>query len=112
MELSSGKCLPPGLVLLECPQQAKIGSSHITVISSISEYFLALSKSWNVKSFTKSLKKVIKDLKLSSSSSANQKEGSSRPCTVSIYFVFVVALSSTIVFRLTFFHGQLRTNFG
>ncbi|XP_020091432.1 mediator of RNA polymerase II transcription subunit 13 isoform X2 [Ananas comosus] len=86
MELSSGKCLPPGLVLLECPQQAKIGSSHITVISSISEYFLALSKSWNVKSFTKSLKKVIKDLKLSSSSSANQKEGSSRLCTV-VYVV-------------------------
>lgn len=105
MELSSGKCLPPGLVLLECPQQTKIGSSHITVISSISEYFLALSKSWNVKSFTKSLKKVIKDLKLSSSSSANQKEGSSRLCTVSLYFIFVVALSSMIVFRLTFFHG-------
>ncbi|XP_072986939.1 mediator of RNA polymerase II transcription subunit 13 [Typha latifolia] len=85
-EFAPGKCLPSGLVLVDCPQQVKISGSHLTAISSISDYFLALYKGWNMKSFVNSLTKVIKDLKLASSCSANQKEGSSGPCTV-VYVV-------------------------
>ncbi|XP_008807938.3 mediator of RNA polymerase II transcription subunit 13 isoform X1 [Phoenix dactylifera] len=86
MDPSSAKCLPSGLVLVDCPQQVKIASNHITAISSIRDYFLALSKGWNVKNFVKSLTKVIKELKLAPNLSVNQKEGSSGPCTV-VYVV-------------------------
>lgn len=86
MEPSSAKYLPSGLVLVDCPPQVKIASNLITAINSISDYFLALSKGWNVKNFTKSLAKVIKELKLTSNLSVNQKEGSSGPCTV-VYVV-------------------------
>lgn len=85
MDPSSAKYLPSGLVLVDCPQQVKIASNHFTAISSIRDYFLALSKGWNMKSFIKSLTKVIKELKLAPNLSVNQKEGSSGPCTVCLY---------------------------
>ncbi|WOL08835.1 mediator of RNA polymerase II transcription subunit 13 isoform X1 [Canna indica] len=86
MELSPGMGLSSGLILIDCPQQVKISSSNVNVVSSINDFFLSLSKSWNPKNFIKSLTKVIKDLKLTSNSSINQKEGSSGPCTV-VYVV-------------------------
>ncbi|XP_006655580.1 mediator of RNA polymerase II transcription subunit 13 [Oryza brachyantha] len=86
MELSPGKYLSSGLVLIECPDQVKIGNSHSSSISSTSEYLQALSKSWTVKSFVTSLTRVIKDIKLNSNILANQKESTSGPCTV-IYVV-------------------------
>ncbi|KAG8086379.1 hypothetical protein GUJ93_ZPchr0010g8621 [Zizania palustris] len=86
MELSPGKYLPSGLVLIECPDQVKIGNSHSSSISSISEYLQALSKNWTVTSFLTSLARTIKDIKLNSSILTNQKESSSGSCTV-IYVV-------------------------
>ncbi|KAL6846903.1 hypothetical protein ACP4OV_022756 [Aristida adscensionis] len=85
-EVSPGKYLSSGLVLVECPDQVKVGSSHLSSISSISDYLQSLSKHWSVKSFVTSLARILKDMKLTSSISTNQKESSSGPCTV-IYVV-------------------------
>lgn len=86
MEPSPGRCLPSGLVLVDCPQQVKITGSSLFSISSISDYFMSLSKGWSVKGFISALTKVIRDLKLGINSSQNQKEGSTGPCTV-VYIV-------------------------
>ncbi|KAI4986919.1 hypothetical protein ZWY2020_019549 [Hordeum vulgare] len=86
IEQSPGKYLPSGLVLVECPDQLKSSGSHSVSISSVTEYFQALSKSWSVKSFLSSLARVIKDIKLTSNISTNQKESSNIPCTV-VYVV-------------------------
>ncbi|KAJ8471301.1 hypothetical protein OPV22_025644 [Ensete ventricosum] len=86
MELPTGACMSSGLVLVDCPQQVKVSRNHVNIVSSIRDFFLSLSKSWNPKSFIRSLTKVIKDLKLASSFSVNQKECSSGPCTV-VYVV-------------------------
>ncbi|ONK75293.1 uncharacterized protein A4U43_C03F15350 [Asparagus officinalis] len=86
MELSPGKGPSSGLVLVDCPQQVKVAGNNLFSISSISDYFLALSKSWSVDKFISALGKVIRDLKLTTSSSQNQKEGSAGPCTV-VYVV-------------------------
>ncbi|VAH52681.1 unnamed protein product [Triticum turgidum subsp. durum] len=86
IEQSPGKYLPSGLVLIECPDQLKTGGSHSASISSITEYFQALSKSWSVKSFVSSLARIIKDIKLTVNISTNQKESSNIPCTV-VYVV-------------------------
>ncbi|KAL6647791.1 hypothetical protein ACP70R_015228 [Stipagrostis hirtigluma subsp. patula] len=85
-ELSPGKYLPSGLVLVECPDQVKVGSSYLSSISSISDYVQAVSKNWSVKSFVTSLARILRDIKLTSSVSTNQKESNSGPCTV-IYVV-------------------------
>ncbi|KAJ6837568.1 mediator of RNA polymerase II transcription subunit 13 [Iris pallida] len=85
-ELSPGKCLSSGLVLVDCPQQVKIAGNDMFSVRSISDYFLSISRGWNVKLFIHSLTKVIKDLKLSTCSSQNQKEGSTGPSTV-VYVV-------------------------
>lgn len=86
MEHSPGKYLPSGLVLVECPDQVKTRSSHSISVSSVAEYFQALSKNWSVNSFVTSLARIIKDIKLTSSISTNQKESSNIPCTV-VYVV-------------------------
>uniref|UniRef100_A0A453D4Q8 Mediator of RNA polymerase II transcription subunit 13 n=1 Tax=Aegilops tauschii subsp. strangulata TaxID=200361 RepID=A0A453D4Q8_AEGTS len=86
IEHSPGKYLPSGLVLVECPDQLKTRGSHSVSISSVTEYFQALSKSWSVKSFVSSLARIIKDIKLTVNISTNQKESSNIPCTV-IYVV-------------------------
>ncbi|XP_018684609.1 mediator of RNA polymerase II transcription subunit 13 isoform X1 [Musa acuminata AAA Group] len=86
MELPTGACMSSGLVLVDCPQQVKVSRNHVNIVSSIRDFFLSLSKSWSPKSFIRSLTKVIKDLKLASSFSVNQKECSSGPCTV-VYVV-------------------------
>ncbi|XP_066383440.1 mediator of RNA polymerase II transcription subunit 13-like isoform X1 [Miscanthus floridulus] len=87
MELSPGKYLPSGLVLVECPEQLKkVGCGHLSAISSTSEYLQAFSKHWSVKSFVTSISRILKDIKLTSNISTNQKESSSGPCTV-IYVV-------------------------
>ncbi|KAJ1258087.1 hypothetical protein BS78_10G046800 [Paspalum vaginatum] len=87
MERSPAKYLPSGIVLVDCPEQLKkVGSSHLSPISSISEYLQACSKHWSVKSFVTSLSRILKDIKLAPNISTNQKESSSGPCTV-IYVV-------------------------
>ncbi|SPT20291.1 unnamed protein product [Triticum aestivum] len=86
IEQSPGKYLPSGLVLVECPDQLKTRGSHSVSISSVTEYFQALSKSWSVKSFVSSLARIIKDIKLTLNISTNQKESSNIPCTV-VYVV-------------------------
>ncbi|VAH96381.1 unnamed protein product [Triticum turgidum subsp. durum] len=86
IEQSPGKHLPSGLVLVECPDQLKSSGSHSVSISSVTEYFQALSKSWSVKSFLSSLARIIKDIKLTLNISTNQKESSNIPCTV-VYVV-------------------------
>jgi len=83
MELSPGKYLPSGLVLVECPEQLKkVGCGHLSAISSTSDYLQAFSKHWSVKSFVTSISRILKDIKLTSNISTNQKESSSGPCTV------------------------------
>ena len=83
MELSPGKYLPSGLVLVECPEQLKkVGCGYLSAISSTSDYVQAFSKHWSVKSFVTSISRILKDIKLTSNISTNQKESSSGPCTV------------------------------
>lgn len=82
MELSSGRSLPSGLVLVDCPQQVKVAGNNLYSINSISDYFMTLSKCWSVKRFVSALAKVIRDLKLGTNSSQNLKEGGAGPCTV------------------------------
>ncbi|XP_044968116.1 mediator of RNA polymerase II transcription subunit 13-like isoform X1 [Hordeum vulgare subsp. vulgare] len=86
IDQSPGKYLPSGLVLVDCPDQLKTSGSHSVSISSVTEYFQALSKSWSVKSFISSLARIIKDIKLTLNISTNQKESSNMPCTV-VYVV-------------------------
>ncbi|GMH10269.1 hypothetical protein Nepgr_012110 [Nepenthes gracilis] len=86
MEVDSGKLSSSGFVLLDCPQAMKIESTHSSLVGLISDYFLSLSNGWDLTSFLKSLKKVLRALKFGSSSSKNTKEGNSSPCTV-IYVV-------------------------
>ena len=88
MELSPGKYLPSGLVLVECPDQLKkVGNNYLSPISSISDYLQAFSKHWSVKSFVTSVSRILRDIKLTSSISTNQKDSSSGPCTVSPFFI-------------------------
>ncbi|XP_037444717.1 mediator of RNA polymerase II transcription subunit 13-like isoform X1 [Triticum dicoccoides] len=86
IEQSPGKYQSSGLVLVECPDQLKSSGSHSVSISSVTEYFQALSKSWSVRSFLSSLARIIKDIKLTLNISTNQKESSNIPCTV-VYVV-------------------------
>ncbi|AQL02787.1 polymerase II transcription-mediator3 [Zea mays] len=87
MELSPGKYLPSGLVLVDCPEQLKkVRCGHLGPISSTSDCLQAFSKHWSVKSFVTSISRILKDIKLTSNISTNQKESSSGPCTV-IYVV-------------------------
>ncbi|XP_010257656.1 PREDICTED: mediator of RNA polymerase II transcription subunit 13 [Nelumbo nucifera] len=85
-ELPSGRWLSSGFVIMDCPQTMKIESSNASFVGSISDYLLSLSNGWELTSFLKSLSKVLKSLKLSSSSTMSQKEGVADPCTV-IYVV-------------------------
>nr|XP_043628708.1 mediator of RNA polymerase II transcription subunit 13 [Erigeron canadensis] len=82
----SGKWSSSGFVLLDCPQSMKIESDSASLVGSISDYFLSLSNGWDLKSFLKSLSKVLQALKLGSCFAPNSKEGNSAPCTV-IYVV-------------------------
>ncbi|XP_077214346.1 RNA polymerase II transcription mediator isoform X2 [Tasmannia lanceolata] len=85
-ELALGKGLSSGFVLVDCPQSMKITSSNTSLMGSISEFFLAISKGWDVRSFLNSLSKVLKSLRLGSNLTVNQKEGGSGPCMV-IYVI-------------------------
>ncbi|KAJ0968234.1 hypothetical protein J5N97_025151 [Dioscorea zingiberensis] len=86
MELSPGKYLPSGLVLVDCPQQVKVTSNSVSATSSTKDYFQALAKGWDRRSFIKSLTKVLKDLKLVANSTVTQKEGTAGSITV-VYVV-------------------------
>ncbi|KAK6925771.1 MID domain of medPIWI [Dillenia turbinata] len=86
MEMDSGKLSSSGFVLLDCPQSMKIESCNASLVGSISDYFLSLSNGWDLKSFLKSLSKVLRALKITSCMTTNPKEGTSSPCTV-IYVV-------------------------
>lgn len=102
MELSPGKYLPSGLVLVECPDQVKkVGSGHLSPISSINDCLQVFSKHWSVKSFVTSVSRILRDIKLTSSISTNQKESSSGPCTVRP-FSFLFSFPSTL-FMYVFF---------
>ncbi|KAG0487445.1 hypothetical protein HPP92_009540 [Vanilla planifolia] len=81
-EALPGKLSSCGLVPVKCPQELKTSSSNMWSTSSISDYFVTLSKVWNAKDFINSLKKVLKDLKFIVNSSPNQKEGNSGPFMV------------------------------
>lgn len=101
-ELSPGKCLPSGLVLVDCPEQVKIAGNNLFSVSSINDYFQSLHKGWNLKRFISSLTKVLRDLKLASISAQNQKEGSTGPCMVFICNLILpslVLVSNTIYYR-------------
>ncbi|XP_058103090.1 mediator of RNA polymerase II transcription subunit 13 isoform X2 [Magnolia sinica] len=86
MEPGSGKWSSSGFVFVECPQSMKIAGTNASIMGSVSDYLVALSKAWDVRSFLKSLSKALKTLRLGSNSMANQKEGNSGPCIV-IYVV-------------------------
>lgn len=86
MEASSGKLSASGLLLVNCPQELKAVSSNMFSISSITDYFVALSKCWNVKDYLNSLKKVLKDLKIVTNPSPIQKEHNAGPSLV-VYVV-------------------------
>ncbi|GAB4835105.1 hypothetical protein Ancab_000013 [Ancistrocladus abbreviatus] len=86
MEVDSGKFPSSGFVLLDCPQAMKIETTQASLVGSISDYFLSLSNGWDMNSFLKSLKKVLKALKFGSPSSMHTKEGNNSPSTV-IYVV-------------------------
>ncbi|XP_020677957.1 mediator of RNA polymerase II transcription subunit 13 isoform X1 [Dendrobium catenatum] len=86
MESSSGKLSSSGLLLVNCPQELKVASSNMLSISSITDYFVALSKCWNVKGYLNSVKKVLKGLKLAANPSPNHKERNVGPCMV-VYVV-------------------------
>lgn len=83
MEHSFGKWSSSGFVLVDSPQSMKNSSKNASVMGSISDYLVALSKGWDVKSFLKSLSKVLKALRLGPNSTEYQKEASSGPCMVS-----------------------------
>lgn len=83
MERSFGKWSSSGFVLVDSPQSVKNSSKNASVMGSISDYLVALSKGWDVKSFLKSLSKVLKALKLGPNSTEYQKEATSGPCMVS-----------------------------
>ncbi|OVA06369.1 Mediator complex [Macleaya cordata] len=85
-EVVSGKWSSSGFVLIDCPESMKIESGSTPFMGSISDYLLALSNNWDLKSFLKSLSNVIKALRVGSNSTMQQKEGSSGPTTV-IYVV-------------------------
>lgn len=97
MELSPGKYLPSGLVLVDCPQQLKIASNSAFAISSTSDYFQALAKGWDRKSFISSLSKVLRDLKLAAHSTVPQKEGTAGPITV-CHFIFLYFVKCLLYF--------------
>ncbi|XP_073128945.1 mediator of RNA polymerase II transcription subunit 13 isoform X4 [Henckelia pumila] len=82
MEIDSGKNNASGFVLLDCPQSMKIDTNNASMLGSISDYFLSLSNGWDLTCFLKTLSKVLKTLKLGSSTITNAKERNSVPCTV------------------------------
>ncbi|KAI3880587.1 hypothetical protein MKW92_020076 [Papaver armeniacum] len=86
MDSGSGKLLSSGFVLIDCPQSMKIESGGTSFMGSISDYLLALSSGWDLKSFLKSLSDVIKTLRIGLNSTIHQKEGNTCPTTV-IYVV-------------------------
>lgn len=86
MDLASGKWASSGFVMIDCPQSMKMESGKASIMGSISDYLLALSNAWEMRSFLKSLSNVLKALRLGSNSSTNQKEGSNGPGMV-IYVV-------------------------
>ncbi|MCL7047765.1 hypothetical protein MKW94_015268 [Papaver nudicaule] len=86
MELGPGKLSSSGFVLVDCPQSMKIQSGGTSFMGSMSDYLLALSNGWDLKSFLKSLSDVIKTLRIGMNSTIHQKEGNSCPTTV-IYVV-------------------------
>ncbi|XP_020581529.1 mediator of RNA polymerase II transcription subunit 13 [Phalaenopsis equestris] len=85
-ESSSGKYPSSGFLPVNCPQELKVAGSNLLSFSSITDYFAALSKCWNVKGFLNSVKMVLKDLKLAANPSPNHKEHSIGPCMV-VYVV-------------------------
>ncbi|PIA29244.1 hypothetical protein AQUCO_06100036v1 [Aquilegia coerulea] len=85
-DLLSGKWASSGFVMIDCPQSMKMESGKASIMGSISDYLLALSNAWDVRSFLKSLSNVIKALRLGPNSTTNPKEGSSGPGMV-IYVV-------------------------
>lgn len=97
MDIDSGK-VSPGFVLLDCPQSMKIDTNNASILGSISDYFLFLSNGWDLTSYLKTLSKVLKTLKFSSSVTLNAKEGNSGPCTVSskIHAIFYPIETSSI----------------
>lgn len=83
MEVDSGKCSTSGFVLLDIPESMKVEGSNASVAGSISDYYLSLSRGWDLASYLGSLSKVLKTLQLSPCLAANGKEGNSSPYTVS-----------------------------
>lgn len=86
MDLASGKWASSGFVMIDCPQSMKMESGKASIMGSISDYLLALSNAWEMRSFLKSLSNVLKGLRLGANSTTNQKEGSNAPGMV-IYVV-------------------------
>lgn len=84
-DIGPDKINSSGIVLVDCPQSLKAGSSDV-ICGSISDYLDMISKDWDVKSFLQALTRSLRSLSFSSLSSANQKEGSNMPCTV-IYVI-------------------------
>ncbi|XP_068635779.1 mediator of RNA polymerase II transcription subunit 13 isoform X2 [Aristolochia californica] len=79
-EVASGFCL------VDCPHNLKATCSNLTLMGSVSEFVIALSKGWDVRNFLVSLSKVVKALKVGLNSAVNQKEGGTGSCLV-IYVV-------------------------
>lgn len=86
MELDTGKCSTSGFVLVDNLQSMKTESNTTFTLGSISDYFLSLSNGWDMASFLRSLKKVLKALQIGSCSTSISTEGHRSPCTV-IYVV-------------------------
>ena len=97
MELDTGKCSTSGFVLVDNPQSMKMGSNTAFTVGSISDYFLSLSNGWDMASFLRSLKKVLKALQFGSCSTSNSTEGHRSPCTVSDHLITLYYVASTLI---------------
>ncbi|KAG9454603.1 hypothetical protein H6P81_007507 [Aristolochia fimbriata] len=96
MDLASDRCLPSGFCLVDCPQNLKTTSSNSTLMGSVSDFIIALSKGWDVRNYLLSLSKAVKTLKFGLNSAVHQKEGGTGPCLV-IYVVCPFSEPSAIL---------------
>ncbi|KAK1311603.1 Mediator of RNA polymerase II transcription subunit 13 [Acorus calamus] len=95
LEGGSGKWSSSGFVFVDCPQSMRMSNNNISSIGSVNDYFSAISKNWDVKSFLRALSKVLRTLNLGASSTVNLKEGGGS-CTV-IYVVCPFPESSAVL---------------
>ncbi|XP_031502551.1 mediator of RNA polymerase II transcription subunit 13 [Nymphaea colorata] len=83
--LASGKWSSSGFLLVDCPHSVAKAGCGLSLLNSINEYVMSVSRDWDLDSYCNSLCKVLKAIRLGPTSTS-PKEGSGVPCTV-IYIV-------------------------